>query len=84
MSIVSPIEIFRSDEACYVVYEYMSFSLYYVTGSPRLDQIRLAAIIGQVIDGLIYLGSQRLEHEFLNCSNILIHPLGNMKIGASL
>ena len=47
-SIVSPIEIFRSDEACYVVYEYMSFSVYYITSSPQLDQIRLAAIIGQV------------------------------------
>jgi hypothetical protein len=47
-SIVSLIEIFRSDRACYVVYEYLSYSLYYVTGSPRLDEIRLAAIVGQV------------------------------------
>lgn len=47
-SIVSPLEVFRLDGTCYVVFEYMAYSLYYVAGSPRLDEIRLAAIVGQV------------------------------------
>ncbi|KAF2806323.1 uncharacterized protein BDZ99DRAFT_479591 [Mytilinidion resinicola] len=34
-------------EGCYVVFEYMAYSLYYVAGNPCLDKIRLAAIVGQ-------------------------------------
>ena len=47
-SIVSPLEIFRLDGTYYIVFEYMVYSLYYVAGNPRLDEIRLAAIVGQV------------------------------------
>jgi len=47
-SIVSPLEVFRLGGTCYVVFEYMAFSLYYVAGHPMIDEIRLAAIIGQV------------------------------------
>ena len=47
-NIVSPLNIFRVDGDCYVAFEYMAYSLYYITGSPLLDEIRLAAVVGQV------------------------------------
>lgn len=47
-SIASPIEIFNFGGAYDVVFEYMAYSLYYVTGNPFLNEIRLAAIVGQV------------------------------------
>ena len=67
ISIVSPLEVFRVDEACYVVFEYMVYSLHYVTGSPRLDEIRLAAIVGQV-----RLSGAAATGEFTNCSRYLM------------
>jgi len=47
-NIVSPLEIFQFEGIYHVVFEYMAYSLYYVAGNPRLDDIRLAAILGQV------------------------------------
>jgi hypothetical protein len=47
-NIVSALEIFRFDRNTYVVFEYMAYSISYVAGNPHLDEIRLAAILGQV------------------------------------
>lgn len=62
-SIVLPLEAFRVDEACYVVFEYMAYSLHYVTGNSRIDEIRLAAIVGQVRTP----GTDTIN-EFIDCS----------------
>ncbi|XTI96046.1 hypothetical protein V2W45_1474915 [Cenococcum geophilum] len=67
--------IFRSTN-CYVAFEYMQYSLYYITGNPLLNEIRLAAIVGQILNGLMYLASEGLDGS-LTCSTILIHPCGD-------
>jgi hypothetical protein len=47
-NVLSPLEVFRFEGIYHVVFEYMAYSLYYVAGNPRLDDVRLAAILGQV------------------------------------
>jgi hypothetical protein len=47
-NIVSPLEVFRLQGTSYVAFEYMAYSLHYITGSPHLNEIRLAAIVGPV------------------------------------
>lgn len=47
-NIISALEVFRFERTSYVVFEYMAYSISYVAGNPRLDEIRLAAILGQV------------------------------------
>jgi hypothetical protein len=47
-NIVTALEVFRFERTSYVVFEYMAYSISYVAGNPRLDEIRLAAILGQV------------------------------------
>lgn len=45
---VSALEVFRFNETSYVIFEFMAYSLYYVAGNPLLNEIHLAAILGQV------------------------------------
>lgn len=47
-NIVSALEVFRFERTSYVVFEYMAYSISYIAGNPRLDEIRLSAILGQV------------------------------------
>jgi hypothetical protein len=47
-NIVAPLQIFKSEAASLVVFEYMAFPLSSVAASPQLTNIRLAAILGQV------------------------------------
>jgi hypothetical protein len=47
-NILTALEVFRFERTFYVVFEYMAYSISYVAGNPRLDEIRLAAILGQV------------------------------------
>jgi hypothetical protein len=47
-NLVSVLKIFRAKETIYVVYEHMPVSLHHIANNPRLDEIRLAAILGQV------------------------------------
>lgn len=48
---VLPIEIYLSDGCFYVVSEYMAFPLCNVATNPHLNDLRLAAILGQVSHG---------------------------------
>lgn len=43
----SALEFFAFEGDSYVVFEYMSISLSYIAGNPFLNEIRLAAILGQ-------------------------------------
>ncbi|PVH91362.1 hypothetical protein DM02DRAFT_545970 [Periconia macrospinosa] len=79
-NIVSALEVFRFERTSYVVFEYMAYSISYIAGNPRLDEIRLAAILGQILAGLAHLTKEGFEHGSLTCSNILIHPYGDVKI----
>ncbi|KAF2688452.1 hypothetical protein K458DRAFT_384637 [Lentithecium fluviatile CBS 122367] len=79
-NIRSALEVFRFERTSYVVFEYMAYSVSYIAGNPRLDEIRLAAILGQILAGLAHLTKEGFEHGSLTCSNILIHPYGDVKI----
>ena len=47
-NLVAVLEIFQCKEMIYAVYEHMPVSLHHIASNPRLDEIRLAAILGQV------------------------------------
>ncbi|KAF1964838.1 hypothetical protein BU23DRAFT_364707, partial [Bimuria novae-zelandiae CBS 107.79] len=79
-NILSALEAFMFERTSYVVFEYMAYSISYIAGNPRLDEIRLAAILGQMLAGLAHLIKEGFEHSSLTCSNILIHPYGDVKI----
>ena len=49
-NIISPLQIFKFEGRSHVVFEYMAVPLSSVATNPRLNDIRLAAILGQVRD----------------------------------
>ncbi|PSN59201.1 kinase-like protein, partial [Corynespora cassiicola Philippines] len=78
---VTVVDIFQFEEATHVVFEHMPISLHDLSKiSNRIDTIRLAAILGQVVNGLVYLSDNGLEHGSLTCSNILVSRKGEVKI----
>ncbi|OAF55375.1 hypothetical protein VC83_08334 [Pseudogymnoascus destructans] len=63
------------------VLEYMPISLYQIVEIAKYPtESELAAILRQVLDGLIYLESEGLEHGSINCRNILLSTGGDVKI----
>ncbi|RSL52062.1 hypothetical protein CEP51_015114 [Fusarium floridanum] len=79
-SFVTAHEIYQFKGKYYVVYEHMARSLQDVVGNPYLNDDRLAAIIGQIVEGLHYLEKRGLHHGRLSSSQVLLHPNGNVKI----
>ncbi|KAG9252579.1 CAMK family protein kinase [Emericellopsis atlantica] len=73
-------EIYQTQDGCYVVCDHMARSLQEAIGNPHLDGPRLAAIIGQVVQALVYLEQKGLRLERLTCSHILLHPSGKVKL----
>ncbi|KAK3935052.1 kinase-like domain-containing protein [Diplogelasinospora grovesii] len=74
-------EIYWLENTYYVVLEHMSCSLYEVRGNEHLDELRLAAIIGQIVDGISYLEQSGLCYDELNCSRIFLGDDGIVRIG---
>ncbi|KFY50096.1 hypothetical protein V495_00351 [Pseudogymnoascus sp. VKM F-4514 (FW-929)] len=75
------LECFSFEGAYYAVFEHVPISLAHVAKSPPfLTEVELAAILGQILEGLAYLASNGLEHGSLSCSNILLDTDGNIKI----
>ncbi|TQV90170.1 protein kinasedomain-containing protein [Cordyceps javanica] len=68
------------DDGYLVSFDFMPMSLCEIAGNPLLNDLRLASILGQIVDGLLYLEQKSLEHSQLTCSNILIDTLGNVKL----
>jgi hypothetical protein len=51
---VSALGAFEVEKSLYVVFEHMPISLHYIAGNPYINELRLAAILGQVsFDGAI-------------------------------
>ncbi|KFY95932.1 hypothetical protein V498_03010 [Pseudogymnoascus sp. VKM F-4517 (FW-2822)] len=72
---------FSYDGSYYAVFQHMPISLDHVAKSPPyLNEHELAAILGQIVKGLVYLASNSLEHGSLCCSNILLNTKGEVKI----
>ncbi|KAM3563045.1 hypothetical protein ARSEF4850_002512 [Beauveria asiatica] len=72
--------IFSVQNELFVTFEFMPVSLAEVEGNPLLDDLQLASILGQVVDGLLYLKNNSLGHGQLTCSNILVDMHGNVKL----
>ncbi|OCK73972.1 hypothetical protein K432DRAFT_398460 [Lepidopterella palustris CBS 459.81] len=75
-NVVNILDTFRFEEMIYVIYEHMPLSLHHIANSPLLDEIRLAAILGQVLNGLASLFALGLEHRLLISSNVLDGAIG--------
>ncbi|KAI1382529.1 uncharacterized protein F4822DRAFT_441840 [Hypoxylon trugodes] len=77
---LTALRIFHTESTYHVAFEFMPLSLLELAGSPEIDEDCLAAIVGQVLDGLSYLEREKLEHGQLTSSNILINLDGSVKI----
>lgn len=73
-------EIFYCEEVFSVSFDFMPISLAELAGNPLLADIHLACILGQVLEGLVYLERNKLEHGRLTCANILVDQNGSVKI----
>ncbi|KFZ16912.1 hypothetical protein V501_02011 [Pseudogymnoascus sp. VKM F-4519 (FW-2642)] len=80
-NIVEALDAFTTETSLYIVLEHMPISLYQIVESAKYPtEPELAAILGQVLDGLVYLESEGLEHRSLSCPNIMISAKGDVKI----
>ncbi|KAF1953259.1 hypothetical protein CC80DRAFT_420798, partial [Byssothecium circinans] len=79
-NIVSTLEAFRFKGTFYIIFKYMAYSISYIAGNPRLNEIQLAAILGQILARLAHLIEKGFKHSSLTYSNILIHLYGDVKI----
>ncbi|KAH8760756.1 kinase-like domain-containing protein [Hyaloscypha finlandica] len=77
------LDYFMHKQTHYIVLEYIGISLaHFAKSSKYPTEIHLAAILGQILNGLAYLASKGLEHGSLSTSNILISSGGDVKITA--
>ncbi|KFY83274.1 hypothetical protein V498_08189 [Pseudogymnoascus sp. VKM F-4517 (FW-2822)] len=68
-------------DATMEAYRSLSGALYIWSESAKYPkELELAAILRQVLDGLIYLEIEGLEHGSINCQNILLSTKGDVKI----
>ncbi|KAH7379655.1 kinase-like domain-containing protein [Cadophora sp. MPI-SDFR-AT-0126] len=75
------LECFRLNDAYFAVFGYDPISLAHIACSPPfLTELQLAAIVGQILDGLAYLAANGLEPGPYKCSNILLDSGGTVKI----
>ncbi|KAH8707828.1 Serine/threonine-protein kinase PAK 2 [Beauveria bassiana] len=77
---VQALDFFLVQEEYFVAFEYMPLSLAEVAGNPLMNDLRLSSMLGQVVDGLLYLEKNSLGHGQLTCSNILIDTSGSVKL----
>ncbi|KAI9776696.1 MAG: hypothetical protein M1839_009423 [Geoglossum umbratile] len=72
-------EIFFFEDTYFIVSEYMAISLEELT-IARPDELQLAIIIHQILNGISFLVKQGLTHGSITCSNILVSTRGVVKI----
>ncbi|OJD10500.1 hypothetical protein AJ78_08507 [Emergomyces pasteurianus Ep9510] len=74
-------ECFLHDGSVFVLHDDVPISLDHLVACEAYpNEIELAAILAQILDGLMYLTEQRVEHPHLSCANILVTGLGEVKI----
>jgi serine/threonine protein kinase len=92
------LEVFRHGKETYIVFEYMELSLHEVATvgintdelagilrqvcPPLFRPMEGSAQLSQVVDGLVYLAEQGVEHGALTCSNVLVSKEGAVKLGS--
>ncbi|TGO07235.1 hypothetical protein BTUL_0306g00140 [Botrytis tulipae] len=84
-NIVAALDAFTTSEGLFMILEYMPISLDHIVSSPAYpDEQQLAAILGQILDGIAYLLAEGFEHGSLCCSNIFLDTSGEVKIGKEI
>lgn len=80
-NILSMREFFDHEGSIFSVSEHMPIALRHFAGVPEhLTEVQLASTLGQILDGLIYLANDSLEHGHLTSSNVLVNSWGHVKI----
>ncbi|KFZ20230.1 hypothetical protein V501_00264 [Pseudogymnoascus sp. VKM F-4519 (FW-2642)] len=75
------VECFNFEGSHYAVFQHLPVTLDNIVYSPPYPtELELAAALAQIVKGLKYLASCRLEHGSLSCSNILVGTEGDIKI----
>ncbi|KAK3304833.1 uncharacterized protein B0T15DRAFT_537725 [Chaetomium strumarium] len=81
-SFVAALEAFATEKLLYVVLEEMDITLSHVIRCSRYpDKQELGAILGQILDGLVYLEQEGFEHTSLGWDTVLLNQAGEVKIG---
>ncbi|KAH8746504.1 hypothetical protein F5883DRAFT_510223 [Diaporthe sp. PMI_573] len=78
-NLLLPVEVFMHEDSSYVVSEYAAIGLDDLV-LVRPDEVQLAAIVSQVLNGLCYLASHSLSHGSITSANILLTTKGLVKI----
>lgn len=80
-NIVDVLDAFTTDTSLYIVLEHLPISLLQIVeGAKYPSELQLAAILKQIICGLVYLEREKFQHGSLHCSVILLSAQGNLKI----
>ncbi|KAJ2976443.1 hypothetical protein NQ176_g4952 [Zarea fungicola] len=79
---VEPLLFFSIDTGYLVSFEFMPMALCEIAGSPLLNDLRMASAVGQIVDALVYLEQNGLDHRGVTCSNALMDCFGNIKLWA--
>ncbi|KAI1934751.1 hypothetical protein LOZ66_005606 [Ophidiomyces ophidiicola] len=80
-NILSSQSCFVYDSSIFTLHENIAISLSHIVGCEAYpDEVELASILVQILDGLLYLTDQRLEHPHLSSSSILATEEGAVKV----
>ncbi|KFY68719.1 hypothetical protein V496_00863 [Pseudogymnoascus sp. VKM F-4515 (FW-2607)] len=80
-NIVEALDAFTTETSFFIVLEHMPFSLDQIVQCAKYPtEKQLAAILIQILDGLVFLEREGLEHGSLDCSNIVLSTEGDVKI----
>ncbi|KAL7783594.1 kinase-like domain-containing protein [Trichoderma ceciliae] len=83
INIVSIVEAFCTPEMLYIAFEWTQFSLEQIIQCPIYPTIaQLAAILGQILDGLCYLENKDFAHGNLTCRNVHLSLQGVVKLAS--
>ncbi|KAH6692796.1 kinase-like domain-containing protein [Leptodontidium sp. MPI-SDFR-AT-0119] len=84
-NIVDVLEAFTTETSLYIFLEHLPISLLQIVeGAKYPTEWQLAAILKQIICGLVYLEREKFQHGSLHCSVILLSAQGNLKIVTNL
>ncbi|KAJ5142474.1 uncharacterized protein N7515_001261 [Penicillium bovifimosum] len=80
-NVASVRECFRTSDSLYTLSKFDPLTLDHVVACVAFpDQVELAAIMSQILDGLSHLVGQKFYHPYLDCSSILMSLEGEIKI----
>ncbi|KAJ5158895.1 uncharacterized protein N7500_008546, partial [Penicillium coprophilum] len=80
-NVVFVLECFRTSDSLYTLSKFDPLTLDHVVACKAFpDQVELATIISQFLDGLSYLATQNFYHPSLDCSSVLMSLEGEVKI----